>query len=75
MFSTREKNDLSDSILVPGKARSRSTDITGSSWYLVPEDVPCACGDDTAEDVSGAGAIFQDVTRSPLSVDEELLQI
>lgn len=54
--------ELTDSLFMHHRAKSQVTDLTGSSWCVVPEMTP---PNDTAADISGTGAAFHDISRSP----------
>ncbi|KAH8201853.1 hypothetical protein TruAng_003940 [Truncatella angustata] len=58
---------LSDSILLPQRARSHITELTSSSYDMLL-DVTAANGTDN--DISGTGAAFHDVPRAPSFEDD-----
>lgn len=53
---------LSDSMLMPRRAKSQVTDYTTSSYDMIPD---FRSPDDTADAVNGTGCLFDDIPRSP----------
>ncbi|KAK9775758.1 hypothetical protein SCAR479_07574 [Seiridium cardinale] len=64
---------LTGSMLMSQRARSRATDQTSSSWSMLSDARASSLSDDTAGDVSGTGAAFFDVPRPFLDEHIDLL--
>lgn len=75
LAADRREADLTDSMLMPQRAQSQATELTGSSWSRMSDIFPPSSTTDTAEDVSGAGAIFHDIARSPHQAEDNGMEI